>query len=208
MLPGPAAPNSPGEESAFGDRSENAPGAPRPDPYPRLLRVSSAFPDITPRNPDQPVPPPERVPALGIFSGKPMSSSPLPLGGLPYNSNASGNGDWFNLLAGLAVQNPTQPAPPSGGSRPVRSLSRRIVDQPQDSVFDTGAQAVPSDDPNFSGGLLGRLAVLMGIDPQNPTQPAPPLDDPLRGFYRDDPVQPWLVRRRARRGSISSRQRR
>jgi hypothetical protein len=86
MLPGPAAPNSPGEESAFGDRSENAPGAPRPDPYPRLLRVSSAFPDITPRNPDQPVPPPERVPALGIFSGKPMSSSPLPLGGLPYNS--------------------------------------------------------------------------------------------------------------------------
>jgi hypothetical protein len=37
---------------------------------------------------------------------------------------------------------------------------------------------------------------LAGIDPQNPTQPAPPpLDDQLRGFYRDDPLQPWLVRR-------------
>ena len=35
----------------------------------------------------------------------------------------------------------------------------------------------PSDDPNFSGGLLGRFAALAGIDPQNPNQPAPPLDD-------------------------------
>jgi hypothetical protein len=34
-----------------------------------------------------------------------------------------------------------------------------------------------SDDPNFSGGLLGRLTARAGIDPQNPNQPAPPLDD-------------------------------
>jgi hypothetical protein len=55
---------------------------------------------------------------------------------------------------------------------------------------------VPSDDPNFSGGLLGRLVALVGIDPQDPTQPAPqPLDDQLRGFYRDDPAQPWFVQR-------------
>jgi hypothetical protein len=33
-----------------------------------------------------------------------------------------------------------------------------------------------SDDPNFSGGLLGRLAVFAGIDPPNPNQPVP-LDD-------------------------------
>ena len=47
-------------------------------------------------------------------------------------------------------------------------------------MADTRAPAVPlapSDDPNFSGGLLGRLAALAGIDPQNPNQPAPPLDD-------------------------------
>jgi hypothetical protein len=68
------------------------------------------------------------------------------------------------------------------------------------SVFDTGAPAVPfvpSDDADFSGGLLGRLAALMGVDPQNPTQPAlPPLDDGLRGFYRDDPMQPRTLQRR------------
>jgi hypothetical protein len=44
--------------------------------------------------------------------------------------------------------------------------------------------------------VSGRLAALAGIDPQNPTQPVPPpLDDQLRGFYRDDPVQPWFVQR-------------
>jgi hypothetical protein len=31
---------------------------------------------------------------------------------------------------------------------------------------------------------------------QDPTQLAPPpLDDQLRGFYRDDPMQPWFVQR-------------
>jgi len=40
------------------------------------------------------------------------------------------------------------------------------------------APLAPSDDPSFSGGLLGGLAALAGIDPQNPSQPAPPpLDD-------------------------------
>jgi hypothetical protein len=202
MLPGPVAPNLPSDEAAFGDRSENAPAEPSTDTYPRLRRVSSAFPDITQRNPDQPAPKPEHVPALGIFSGKPMSGSslPLPLGGLLNNSEASGNGDWFNHLAGIAPRNSTQPAPPPGASKPARSLSRTIVDQPQASAFNTAASAAPlapSVDPNFSGGLLGRIAALAGIDPQNLTQPAPPpIDDQLRGFYRDDPMQPWFVRRR------------
>jgi hypothetical protein len=48
-------------------------------------------------------------------------------------------------------------------------------------MVDIRAPAVPlapSDDPNFSGGLLGRLAALARIDPPNPNQPAPPpLDD-------------------------------
>jgi hypothetical protein len=55
-----------------------------------------------------------------------------------------------------------------------------IVNQSQGSVFDAGAPAMPfvaSDDPSFSGGLPGRIAVVTGIDPQNSTQPTPPLDD-------------------------------
>jgi len=36
---------------------------------------------------------------------------------------------------------------------------------------------VSAENPNFSGGLLGRFVALAGIDPQNPNQPAPPLDD-------------------------------
>ena len=57
------------------------------------------------------------------------------------------------------------------------------------------APLAPSEDANFSGGLLGRLTALAGLDPQNPGQPAPPpQDDQLRGFYRDDRVQPWFAR--------------
>ena len=34
----------------------------------------------------------------------------------------------------------------------------------------------------------------MGVDPEIRTQLAPPpLDDQLRGFYRDDPLQPRFV---------------
>jgi hypothetical protein len=39
---------------------------------------------------------------------------------------------------------------------------------------------VSTDTPNFSGGLLGRLAAPAGIDPQDPNRSAPPpqqLDD-------------------------------
>jgi hypothetical protein len=58
------------------------------------------------------VPPPERAPALGIFSGKPMSQWLLPpsVWGLPDNSDSTGNGDWFTHLAGVAFRNPPQPA--------------------------------------------------------------------------------------------------
>jgi len=56
------------------------------------------------------------------------------------------------------------------------------------------APLAPSENANFSGGLLGRLTALAGLDPQDPTRLAPPpLDDQLRGFYRDDPVQPWFA---------------
>jgi hypothetical protein len=68
------------------------------------------------------------------------------------------------------------------------------------SAADSSAPAaplVPSDDANFSGGLLGRLMAMAGIDPLNPNQLAPPPpDDELRAFYRDDPAQPWTLQRR------------
>jgi len=65
-------------------------------------------------------------------------------------------------------------------------------------AIDTGAQVplVPSDDAKFSGGLPGRIAALAGIDPRYPNQYASPQDDELRGFYRDDPRQPWTLQRR------------
>jgi hypothetical protein len=45
-------------------------------------------------------------------------------------------------------------------------------------------------------GLLGRLAALMGVAPQNPDQLAPPPpDDKLRPFYRDNPAQQWTLQR-------------
>jgi hypothetical protein len=70
------------------------------------------------------------------------------------NSGAPGNGDIFSFLAGLASWNPTPTVPPSqtADSRPPPYLDRRIVDQSQASIFDTGAPAMPfgpSDDPNF-----------------------------------------------------------
>jgi hypothetical protein len=38
--------------------------------------------------------------------------TPPPLGGLLNTSNAAGNNDGFNLLAGLVSRNPAQPEPP------------------------------------------------------------------------------------------------
>jgi hypothetical protein len=129
-----------------------------------------------------------------------MSFSPfaLPLGGLSDNSDRSGEGNFLDFLAGLARPSPSPTPPPtSAGGIPVRVLRRSIAGQPQASAFDAAAPFAPlspSDDAIFSGGLLGRLAAMAGLDPQNAAQPAPlPLDDQLRGFYRDDPVQPWFA---------------
>lgn len=146
----PLAPYFPGQEAAFRDPLGN------PDSYPKLRRVSSAFPSMTP---------------------------PLPLGGLLNNSNLSGNDDWFKGLAGLVLQNSAWPDPPqqTAGSMPERRLGRRTYSLSPPSVFDTGAPAVPfvsSDDAHYPGGLPGRFAALTGLDPQNPDQLASlPLGD-------------------------------
>jgi hypothetical protein len=113
--------------------------------------TSSPEGGISPRNPNLPLPPP--VPGR-------------PLGGLLNNTDASGNNDWFNLMAGLVSQHPTPPGPSPQTSVPERRLGRRIVNLSPASVFDTGAPGVPfvpSEAPDFSGGLLGRFAALAGI---------------------------------------------
>ncbi len=157
ILRGTPAATLPINESTYGDRSEEAPGARKPDTYPQR-KVSSAFPGITPLDPDQQ--PPERAPMPGIFSGKPMSESLLPgsIRGLPDNSNALGDGDWSNLLAGITSRNSTQPQPPAAAA----------------------AALAPSVDRSYSGGLLGRFVALAGIDPQNVNQPAAPMDDEVQ----------------------------
>jgi hypothetical protein len=119
-------------------------------------------------------------------------SSPAGIAPLPPADRPASFGDRFSFPADGPAS-----APQPTGSKPVRMLSRNIVGQPSPPVTDTSAPMpplAPSDEAGFSGSLLGRLVALAGIDPQHPTQSAPPLDDQLRGFYRDDPLQPWLVR--------------
>jgi hypothetical protein len=131
---------------------------------------------ITPRNPNLPVPPPEPGRALGIFSGKPMPlwTTPVPIGGLLDNSNASSNIDWFTALAGASGSDKKSPA----------------------SVFDNGAPAVPivpSDDASFSGGLPGRLAAFLAGTMNEAQTPPPPLQDGAQGISSGKSV-PRLVR--------------
>ncbi len=154
--------------------------------------------DITPRNPNLPVPPPSSGRPLGIFKPMPLWTTPPPLGGLLDNSNAAGNNDrnWFTALAGNSISptggsgdtrsSPTPEPQQSQGPTPayiqeyLQYLSQLNGNHSWASVFDPGVPAAPFDvsDPTpFSGGLQGRLAALAGIDPQNPNQFAPPLLD-------------------------------
>jgi hypothetical protein len=50
------------------------------------------------------------------------------------------------------------------------------------------------DSLKLKGDFADWLAALAGVDPQYPTQLAPPpQDDQLRGFYRNDPA--WMLQR-------------
>ena len=144
----------------------------------RFENWTSSPEGTTPLNPNFPVPPPESGRPLGFFTGRPMPlwTTPPPLGGLRGNSNASGDGNPFASL----------PVGPGAGGKS------------QGSATGPGAPAapfVPSNDPNNSGSLADWIANLAGVNPENPTQPAPPpLDDGLGGFYRDDPA--WTLQRR------------
>jgi hypothetical protein len=131
------------------------------------------------------------APAVPFVSGRQNSFGD----GNVVASPAGGSGDAFTSRP--APQNPQGPL----SLNDAYFLYRRRLDAnpSQAAAMDPGAPAaplVPSDDSSFSGGLLGRLAALMGVDPQNPDQPAPAQqDDDLRAFYRDNPAQPWNLRR-------------
>jgi hypothetical protein len=126
----------------------------------RFGNWTSSSEDFTPRGLNLPVPPTELDRPPGAFSGKPMPlwTTPLPLGSLLDNSNGNDDRNWFTTLGGLLWDGGKSRAP----------------------VIDAGVPALPivsTDNRDFSGGLLGRFAALAGIDPQNPNQPEPPLDD-------------------------------
>jgi hypothetical protein len=59
---------------------------------------------------------------------------------------------------------------------------RLDASQPQAPAFDAGAPLVPSDDPIFSGGLVGRLTALMRQYPEMYGSP-PQEDDELPSYY-------------------------
>lgn len=121
--------------------------------------------------------------------------------------NTSGNGDSVNPPVGNpgdALAPPPSTSPAAQGPLSLNDaflLYRKRLDAANPSqpvATNSGTPAAPltpSGDTNVSGGLLGRLAALMGVDPQNPDQPATPeQDDMLRAFYRD-PERPWTLQR-------------
>lgn len=187
--------------SSTEDRFENSLDGLSPDiPSRRLGGGLRRAPAATTIAANESPTPPGPVPLLGFVSGEPMLPQPFPsqIFGLPDKFKTSGNVDTFNRLAGVGAWNPLQAASPPDSTMPVRSLGRVSVDPQSASDLDQSPGAVPlvrSVDSNFSGGLLGRLMAVVGIDPREPARLAPPLDDDLHGFYRDDPSQPWLGRR-------------
>jgi hypothetical protein len=115
LSPVSAAPSFPSARPAFGDRSEIVLSAQRPEVYPvaQSRRVRSAFPGIAAGDPNQPDPTTEPRPLLGIFSGEPMSLSPLPssVWGMADSSDSSDKGSWFMRLAHAPAQIQTSRAP-------------------------------------------------------------------------------------------------
>jgi hypothetical protein len=88
------------------------------------------------------------------------------------------NPAYFAGSNGSLATDANGPEPPIA-SENLRRLGRRTYSQSPPSVFDTGAPAVPflpSDDPNFSGGLPGRLAAVLA-DMDQTQAAAPPLDE-------------------------------
>jgi len=141
-------------------------------------------------------------PASAANAGTFAARFPSPASGiLPGN-------DMTNRVAGLAgidPMNPTRPAQAGGiprlsGNAPVRYVSPANGNHSPASVFESSlptAQFVLPGDLKPAGGIADWIAGLAGVDPRSPAQSAPLAQtDQLRGFYRDDPEQPWTVQGR------------
>lgn len=105
--------------------------------------------------------------------------------------------DHVNGLPGPLPQEGGAPEISSGNS--VLHLSRRYGNSPEPVPGPSApvGAPVPPGFSNASGGLAEWFATMAGVNPQNPMQPSPsPLDDELRGFHREDAVQPWTLQRR------------
>jgi hypothetical protein len=125
----------------------------------------------------------------------------------PNRQNSLGSGNAATPVMsgpGDAFAPPTSPSQDSQGDLSLNDayleyLRRLDANQSQASADDAGAPAppfAPSNDANFSGGLLGRLMAIAGMGPRNPGRLAPPpQDDRLRAFYGDDPSQRWSLQR-------------
>lgn len=113
-----------------------------------------------------------------------FGSAPALVQGAPDDKPVRYLGRRTDSLSQGAVTNPAAPGatsqrPPQGplslNDAYLEYLKQLNANPPQPLAIDASAPAaslVPFDDPNFSGGLLGRLTALMGIDPQNPDQRA------------------------------------
>jgi hypothetical protein len=115
------------------------------------------------------------------------------------NGAASRAGDPGDVFASPTSAPQNQQGPLSLNDAYLLYRKRLDANASRASAMDAGAPVAPlasPDDSSFSGGLLGRMAALMGVNPQNPDQLAPPpQDDELRAFYRDNPAQPLTLRR-------------
>ncbi len=116
--------------------------------------------------------------------------------------NTSDQNVIFPNLGPLSPINPLAPnqrKPDAFNVMLARSLSLMSGNNSPASGFEPSAPAVQFALPgssNSSSRIANWIAALAGFDPQNPTQAMPSSpDDQLRGFYVDDPLQPWLTPR-------------
>jgi hypothetical protein len=131
------------------------------------------------------------------------SGAAAPLAPNPQSRFGSGNGTASSATGPGDAPTPSTPTPqnPQGplslNDAYLEYLKRLNANQPQAPAFDPNASPplAPPDGSNVSGGIAGRLAALLGVDPQNPDRLAPPpSDDALRAFY-GDPRQAWILQR-------------
>jgi len=127
------------------------------------------------------------------------------------NSFSDRFGTWTSSADGIASDNSNQAAAQPGVAPAVTSnaseryLSRRIVDGPQASAFDTGAPPVTSLPPNdaLSPGRPAAFSDRFGnwtaspddrIAPRNPNLPMPPpeIGRPL-GIVSGQPMPQWIT---------------